>query len=99
MAFGNCGGRSTKFPLLICRITRHGEVKRARSTGSSSRAPDTASRRPLRLVLLILRLDRLARPRPLGVAPFKELVERAAVHEVCAAVDRDGLAGEELALV
>src|SRR5215467_16300142 len=55
--------------------------------------------RALRLVLLVLRLDRVARGLPLGVAPLEELVERAAVHEVRAAVDRDRLAGEELALV
>src|SRR5262249_21231492 len=58
-----------------------------------------SSRRALRLVLLVLRLDRVARGLPLGVAPLEELVEGAAVHEVRAAVDRDGLAGEEFALV
>src|SRR5262245_47682434 len=61
--------------------------------------PPKRLHRPLSLVLLVLRLDRIARPRPLGVAPLEQLVEGAAVHEVRATVDRDGLAGEEFALV
>src|SRR5437899_7321665 len=55
--------------------------------------------RALLLVLLGLRLDRLARLLPLGVAPGEELGEGRAVGEPAAAVDRDGLAGEPLAAV
>src|SRR6267378_7466227 len=63
------------------------------------RLPCRSLHRALRLVLFVLRLDRRARLFPVGVGPGEELVERAAVDEARAAVDGDGLSGEELAAV